>query len=256
MCNRMWLLLVAFCVSFPCSIANVALGPCRLRTLRLSLCDACPPHSTSTEGSTACACDRGYSGTGTSQQPCTMCPTATYKSVPSTFGCAIGAEAYPACRKYLPEALLGGGWRLVRHLPPGSTEWHPATDHLQGTDSYGNSSVDSVAWSVPFGSTTGELLFAGVGMPAGDLGMWLLTTKNAATGEHYENKERDVTKSSLIDSPHQRKWFHLDYDRYPVISLTDYSTARLNKQMLYLGDSFWSPAPSGEISYEIVISLQ
>jgi len=247
---------VAFRVSFRCTPADAEpLDRCRLRTLRLSLCEACPPHSSSTEGSAACACDRGYVGTGTSRQPCTECPTGTYKSAPSTFGCAIGAKAYSACRKYLPEALLGGGWRLVRHLPPGSATWHPATDRLEGTDSYGNSSLDSVAWSVPFGSTTGELLFAGVGMPEGDVGMWLLTTKTAATGDYYENILRDITKSSEIDSPHQRRWFHLDYDRYPAISLFDWNTARYNKQILYLGDSYATPPPSGKTLYAVVIPL-
>jgi hypothetical protein len=30
----------------------------------------------------------------------------------------------------------GGGWALVRRVQAG-TRWHPATDDLQGTDTYG-----------------------------------------------------------------------------------------------------------------------
>uniref|UniRef100_A0A0G4IC05 Uncharacterized protein n=1 Tax=Chromera velia CCMP2878 TaxID=1169474 RepID=A0A0G4IC05_9ALVE len=35
-----------------------------------------------------------------------------------------------------PDLLLGGGWRLVRRVAPG-TRWHNATDNLMGTDVYG-----------------------------------------------------------------------------------------------------------------------
>ena len=176
-------------------------------------------------------------------KPCTACPVGKYKSKRSSFGCSVGAAAYASCRKYLPEALLGGGWRLVRHLPAGSTAWHPAVDHLEGTETYGNSSDDSVAFSIPFGNTTGELLFSGE--TSGDESMWLLTTKTAATGgDYYSNSYRDVIKSSLDDSHHEVQWYHENTNMHPAISLTNWWTATSNNQILYLGDSYGIP-PAG-----------
>ena len=41
----------------------------------------------------------------------------------------------------------GGNWRKVRHTPSGST-WGPFADHLNGTETSGNSNDDSQAWTV------------------------------------------------------------------------------------------------------------
>ena len=38
----------------------------------------------------------------------------------------------------------------MRHLPQGSTKWHPATDRLVGSDVYGNPGDDFMAWSIEF----------------------------------------------------------------------------------------------------------
>jgi hypothetical protein len=52
------------------------------------------------------------------------------------------------------------GWRLVRYLPPTATEWHPATDNLQGTDMYGTAFDFDNAWSVEFGTARSSSLDA------------------------------------------------------------------------------------------------
>ena len=58
--------------------------------------------------------------------------------------------------------LDGGGWKLVRHVPEGS-HWHPATDHLLGSDKYGTPSgpLSKKAWSIQFNKECfNQFLFA------------------------------------------------------------------------------------------------
>ena len=45
--------------------------------------------------------------------------------------------------------VYGSNWTRVRHVPTGNT-WHPATDSLEGSEEYGDSSDDNVAWSIKF----------------------------------------------------------------------------------------------------------
>jgi hypothetical protein len=56
----------------------------------------------------------------------------------------------------------GAGWVLVRRVKQGST-WHPATDNLRGTDSYGSygTATSDASFSVPFSSliASSETLF-------------------------------------------------------------------------------------------------
>jgi hypothetical protein len=58
---------------------------------------------------------------------------------------------------------MGSGWSLVRRVQAGTT-WHPATDHLQGTDVYGTFINDYAAdstFSIKFsGQDYNEVLFA------------------------------------------------------------------------------------------------
>jgi hypothetical protein len=93
------------------------------------------------------------------------------------------------------------GWRLVRHLPPTSTTWHPATDDLTGTDTYGDPNVDSSPWSVPFGSFD-EFLFA-----TDDGVHWLMATKGAVIGSYYDNAKRSIIKSSVSSTTYEAIWY-------------------------------------------------
>ena len=145
--------------------------------------------------------------------------------------CADSQSSFSSCVTYMPSiADDTGGWILVRHLPPGNT-WHPATDRLQGTETYGTPGGAS-AWSVPFGDFN-EFLFA-----SGDKSMWLITTRTAAIGEYYENAPRDVLKSSISATPYQARWYHRTRSEDPWISLTDHSASVTNGQLLYGGNSY------------------
>ena len=41
-------------------------------------------------------------------------------------------------------------WKQVRYLPANWNSWHPATDQMQGIDSYGDPNDNRLPWSIPF----------------------------------------------------------------------------------------------------------
>ena len=60
------------------------------------------------------------------------------------------------------DSIDGGGWTLVRRVKPGDT-WHPATDHLLGSEEYGTrgSETSDQTFSIRFDSTQfNQFLFA------------------------------------------------------------------------------------------------
>ena len=61
------------------------------------------------------------------------------------------------------------GFTKVRHLPDGATQWHQAKDLLTGVEVYGDSSNDSVTWSIAFNN----LVFESFLFVSGDKTMWL-----------------------------------------------------------------------------------
>ena len=66
------------------------------------------------------------------------------------------------------ESINGGGWTLVRRVKKG-TAWHPATDHLAGTDEYGTlgHETSGESFSIRFNDTLfNQFLFA-TGKPLG-----------------------------------------------------------------------------------------
>ena len=78
-----------------------------------------------------------------------------------------------------PEGIAGGGWQLVRHVPPG-LRWHVATDRLAGTDEYGTRAavhhgrLSREPWSVQFRDAA-ELLVA-----SGDCSAHRVLSRDAA----------------------------------------------------------------------------
>ena len=150
--------------------------------------------------------------------------------------CASDQASPSACHRAVPEIHDDvGGWKLVRHLPPGAA-WHPATDQLRGTETYGTAGDDNMAWSVLFDCADcfDEFLFA-----SGDGSSWLIATKAAVIGENYANAPRDIIRSSTSDVPYQAIWYNRpDNLEDPFISLTDHQTAIANGQILYGGNSF------------------
>eukprot|EP00798_Chlamydomonas_sp_ICE-L_P030309 gene30309-35298_t len=137
-------------------------------------------------------------------------------------------------------AIDGGGWTLVRHIPD-THAWHPATDRLAGTDSYGTPGSADSDWTIPFSSTPfTQFLFS-----RGDCAKWLVADKEAVGGvwgpsgsDWYESALRNVAKSSNNDQPHQVVWNNraADPDGDPWITLTDYDGENY-LTILYVEDS-------------------
>ena len=123
-------------------------------------------------------------------------------------------------------------WRLVRHLPP-SDSWHPATDRLAGTETYGNPNDNSAPWSVTFG-TFDEFLFA-----TGDAKKWLVASKASVIGQNYSDAKRNITKSSISAAPYSAVWYNrAGNTEDPWISLTDHVDAIYSGGLLYGEASF------------------
>ncbi len=82
--------------------------------------------------------------------------TVDLTDCPTKFFAHFVAE--PSC----DDVFEGGGWALVRRVEQGSN-WHPATDNLRGTDSYGTFPLDPLAtFSIPYAQyvqPTTEILF-------------------------------------------------------------------------------------------------
>ena len=115
---------------------------------------------------------------------------------------------------------------MVRHLP-GGDKWHPATDDLAGTHVYGDPSkgiASASAWSIKFDDKDfDEFLFA-----TGDETQWLIAAKDEVIGEYYANAARTITRSSLVNEPHQVRWYRPQSGTNPEdpwISLKDHASS-------------------------------
>jgi surface protein len=132
------------------------------------------------------------------------------------------AALFAAPTPALAQDQLGGGWTKVRHVPSGNS-WHPAKDRLVGTETYGDSNVDSVAWSIDFESAApgyNQFLFS-----SGDGSLWLVATKSAVVGEYYSNGLRDVMASSSNADAYQAKWYRRSGNNEdPWISVGNFAT--------------------------------
>jgi hypothetical protein len=142
-----------------------------------------------------------------------------------------------------PNNIDGGGWKLVRHVPAGN-RWHPAKDHLRGTEEYGTASAVSAGrssskpWSIKFENEPfDEFLFA-----TGDGRKWLIARKDAVTGEFYTNQLRDIRMSSIRGEPYKARWYNREGNREdPWISVSDHGPAIGADDLVYGENSFkWS----------------
>eukprot|EP00298_Acanthocystis_sp_HF-20_P015618 c21197_g1_i1.p1 GENE.c21197_g1_i1~~c21197_g1_i1.p1 ORF type:complete len:722 (+),score=264.92 c21197_g1_i1:60-2225(+) len=127
--------------------------------------------------------------------------------------------------------VIGNGWKLVRRVQAGG-QWFAATDHLAGTDVYGQYSNDFVSgpsFSIDFSSEDyNQFLFI-----TGDLSKWLIASKSEVQNKGNFFKAK-VFKSSLNPQPHEVKWFHRQSNlEDPWISLQDHFTAAATEGMLY-----------------------
>lgn len=147
----------------------------------------------------------------------------------------------------------GGGWKKVRHVPaewdvdndptnPNKSTWHPATDSLAGTDTYGldangKPESDDTPWSLEFaiavptwGDNNDEFLFA-----TGDCKKWVVATKDAVIGANYDiSVERTIKLSSTNKNSYVATWFNrANQPEDPWISIADHVASVKPCLMLY-----------------------
>jgi hypothetical protein len=139
------------------------------------------------------------------------------------------------------EELVLNGWTLVRHCPAG-VRWHRATDHLKGTEEYGDSSLgdhpNAPEWSKKFESSNfDEFLFS-----TGDGSRWMVVDRSEiiATKDN-DLKSLRITRSSLNAIPHSVKYMNCSENPCePWIALKDHESAKSDDGagFLYGGGSF------------------
>jgi len=131
---------------------------------------------------------------------------------------------------------IGSGWRLVRHVAPGST-WHAATDQLRGTAVYGipGGPTSAQSFSINFANQDfDQFLFA-----TGDLSLWLIAPSVAVLGvsstdKYYTNGLRDIVTSSWNLSPYQARWYRREGAlEDPWISVRDHAVSTTANEILY-----------------------
>ena len=102
--------------------------------------------------------------------------------------------------------VVGDGWQLVRHVPASSSEWHPATDNLVGTDQYGiySTSNDAPAFSTKYDDISyNEFLFA-----SGDCSKWLIAMKDEVLRQGGGPFEAKICSSDQNPSIHVSNWWN------------------------------------------------
>ncbi len=170
----------------------------------------------------------------------------------------LSAASLPSCLS----SIVGGQWTLVRHVPEftnGTRLFHPATDGLVGTASYGpqpGTEYDSSPWTIPFSTYTfNNLLFI-----TGNCEKWLVASKASVggplTGEYYNANtystnsglQRTITKSSISPSAsYSAMWYNrgtASNPEDPWISLRGAYTSWLEGTIVYGEGSFSSPVNS------------
>jgi len=131
-------------------------------------------------------------------------------------------------------------WSHVRHLPAGYSTWHPAYDHLRGTNKYGSTKDNSNPWSVDFSAVYDAIIERSFSpsflFMTGDKHIWLEAGVQAIIGTYYTDLEVHVTKSSLSpNSAYNVILSNIEGNtNYPVVKL---STGCEKKCVLYKGGS-------------------
>jgi len=150
------------------------------------------------------------------------------------------SDVMPAANgKYVFGGIIGNDeWELVRRVGPGTT-WHPSTDNLAGTETYGTPAdhTANTTFSIPWGSCS-FFLFA-----TGDMQKWLIASQSSVSGT-YSNEPRSVVRSSTNLNTYDVAWSSRpSYQQEPWISLIDYQSARMSGNILY-GEAGYFSVPS------------
>ncbi len=163
----------------------------------------------------------------------------------------LSAASLPNCLS----SIVGGQWTLVRHVPEftnGTRLFHPATDGLVGTASYGpqpGTEYDSSPWTIPFSTYTfNNFLFI-----TGNCQKWLLASKTSVggdlTGVWYSGVARTITKSSINASSYLVVWYNRGAGSAPEdpwVSLEDHSTSISDGTLMY-GEASYGPIQNNSL---------
>jgi len=127
-------------------------------------------------------------------------------------------------------------WRLVRHLPIGSTTWHPTNDNLVGDnftyggDSwYGTQDNTSAKWGLPFDqhrhgpSYTGYFAWDEMFIASGDYSQWVHFPRSSIMGV-YSDEPQTVYATNYNQTQHTLRWYNrgASAPQDPHISTKDY----------------------------------
>jgi hypothetical protein len=149
----------------------------------------------------------------------------------------------------LPPQVPHPTWHLVRRVASLYNGWHPATDALAGTASYGTpgSSTSASTFSLPWasGSFT-HFLFA-----TGDESVWVIASSEAVLGANgpYGYEPRTVLCSSSSATPYDAVWPNRGpgYPEDPWVSVADHASS-IPFSLVY-GESSYA---NGQYSWNVV----
>ena len=137
--------------------------------------------------------------------------------------------------------IAGGRWSLVRRVKAGK-QWHPATDHLKGTDRYGPLETTltgwrdkkDMTWTTPFADKDYDQVMIALC----DLSKWIISSRSQV--EETDSNKATIVQSSSRDAPYEVSWYNRKgKSGDPVISMT---TPSDTSNILYREDSEVAPS--------------
>jgi len=157
---------------------------------------------------------------------------AAVVAVVAAFGVATPVRAAPVPHKDDPD------WTLVRRVQSGNN-WHPATDHLTGTDVYGTPGVETanVTFSVDF--ETAVPGWDQALMITGDRDLWMVMDRTEIAKNGNPANFEVLASSEDPSGPTYPQMYHRAPNAEdPWLSLVDHATAVGAGKILYGGNSF------------------
>jgi len=130
------------------------------------------------------------------------------------------------------EQIAGGGWKLVRRVGRGEN-WHPASDQLQGNDTYGTF-FDNPTLSRTFSRRFDNEPFDQFLFSTGDGKKWLVTDR-AQVLDYYTDRQRMIQTSAASQGiPYAARWSRRKSRKEdPQVCLKDCARSVSRGLMLY-----------------------
>ena len=178
-------------------------------------------------------CYQGTSAPEVGMARCLPCPKKEILAGQCKGPVAPTSSPTPIPRTRGPPPGAGTGWTLVRRVKKGH-KWHPATDFLRGTASYGKPGrlPDSdVTWTKKFHKEKfDEFLFS-----TGDNALWLVAQKKVVWHQGRNFKAKILLSSKSPNAPSWARWYNRGgfFDEDPWISIIDHDKAKSTGLMLY-----------------------